>query len=379
MPVSIPVEYSKDDPSLALRQACAMNDIPNIRCFLKNGAEINSQGAKSGRTALHVAADKGCLEAVALLLNYNANFLIKDVEGKTSQELAILAKNEEVQHLIENFIIAKMVNDKTKSLLKMKRYRGKEHDEREMKQVEDLRDTAFRSVPFLPYDDEETQKMVGLFRTQCSKTMNMTVSILGYFAKNGLPTIPVSCGEVVSVALGYLLNNSKTKNKNIFALELSDKNGLNHTFAGISNSSSVGVELKEKEYHRTTVFCDPFATKETEQVVCAIFPQENSQWWLVHKNILKIIGIVPYGELPTMARTCGDQKPFESTSFEAFKTLCRTNILMSIEALNKRLQERDTDEGSVCRTQTLDYSSAAGTGVSAHDAADSKAAPPARV
>lgn len=89
--VSIAIQEASRSPKLAEEY---------LRLFLKRGANINAQSQMglrhqsdgtaipSGLTALHMAAMRGSLEEVTLLLKYGADSNIKDERGRTAIDLA---------------------------------------------------------------------------------------------------------------------------------------------------------------------------------------------------------------------------------------------------------------------------------------------------
>ena len=52
-----------------------------IRRLLKAGALVNQQSSKDLKTALHIAAHKGALDIVQILLNHKADPTLRDAKG----------------------------------------------------------------------------------------------------------------------------------------------------------------------------------------------------------------------------------------------------------------------------------------------------------
>ena len=72
------------DKNIAFRRAAALGHLDNLKKLLQWGAQINAQGADSGKTALHQAVMSQHLDVVMFLLHAGANALIKDQRQKTA-------------------------------------------------------------------------------------------------------------------------------------------------------------------------------------------------------------------------------------------------------------------------------------------------------
>ncbi len=75
-----------------LHLAVECNSVPIVKLLLAKGVKVNEpiyelDGAKSQLTALHIAALHGHQEIVQLLLNNDANLLLKDSQGRTPRDI----------------------------------------------------------------------------------------------------------------------------------------------------------------------------------------------------------------------------------------------------------------------------------------------------
>ena len=58
-----------------------------------------------GRTSLHLAVIEHSIEIVQILLNYSAEVLIKDIDGKVPLELAIKNCNTNIEKLLRKEVL----------------------------------------------------------------------------------------------------------------------------------------------------------------------------------------------------------------------------------------------------------------------------------
>jgi ankyrin repeat protein len=64
------------------------NSLYQVEYYLKKGANVNAR-THEGRTALHIAAEKGNIDLIELLLKYGANVHDKDTENNTALHLSV--------------------------------------------------------------------------------------------------------------------------------------------------------------------------------------------------------------------------------------------------------------------------------------------------
>ncbi|XP_051119755.1 potassium channel AKT1-like [Andrographis paniculata] len=94
--------HGRMDLPLSICFAAAREDDLLMHHLLRRGSDPNEPDS-NGRNALHIAASKGSLECVVLLLDYGANPNTRDSEGNVPLWEAILGKHEAViKTLIEN-------------------------------------------------------------------------------------------------------------------------------------------------------------------------------------------------------------------------------------------------------------------------------------
>jgi len=68
--------------------------------YLDEGEDINAKRAEDGRTALHIAAERGHRKMVTLLLNRGAYVNARDDEGDTPLHLAAAAGHDGVVRIL---------------------------------------------------------------------------------------------------------------------------------------------------------------------------------------------------------------------------------------------------------------------------------------
>lgn len=81
---------SSSSPEVRLRNAALSSDKVVLEDAIKNGADINDPD-ETGQTALHFAADKGCIDCLNLLLNTGANVNAIDQDGIGVLQTAVIA------------------------------------------------------------------------------------------------------------------------------------------------------------------------------------------------------------------------------------------------------------------------------------------------
>ena len=93
---------SSSSPEVCLRNAALSSDKAMLEDAINNGADINDPD-ETGQTALHFAADKGCIDCINLLLNAGANVNAIDQDGIGVLQTAVIAgiNVEGVKVLIE--------------------------------------------------------------------------------------------------------------------------------------------------------------------------------------------------------------------------------------------------------------------------------------
>jgi ankyrin repeat protein len=81
---------SNSSPEVCLRNAALSSDKVMLEDAINNGADINDPD-ETGQTALHFAADKGCIDCLNLLLNAGANVNAIDQDGIGVLQTAVIA------------------------------------------------------------------------------------------------------------------------------------------------------------------------------------------------------------------------------------------------------------------------------------------------
>jgi acyl-CoA-binding protein len=81
---------STSSPEVCLRNAALSSDKVMLEDAINNGADINDPD-EIGQTALHFAADKGCIDCLNLLLNAGANVNAIDQDGIGVLQTAVIA------------------------------------------------------------------------------------------------------------------------------------------------------------------------------------------------------------------------------------------------------------------------------------------------
>jgi len=69
--------------------ACDDKRLPILEFFLDNGlAEVDDQRTEDGKSALHLAAERGCVENIMFLISRGANLKLKSKEYKTAEQIS---------------------------------------------------------------------------------------------------------------------------------------------------------------------------------------------------------------------------------------------------------------------------------------------------
>ncbi|KAH9064125.1 ankyrin [Lactarius vividus] len=90
------------DDSPGLHEHAMRDDVAAVSALLssKEGVDINVRD-EYGYTALHLAADRGNVAVVELLLEQGADKTLKDTDGYTATDLATIAEQHDVVALLE--------------------------------------------------------------------------------------------------------------------------------------------------------------------------------------------------------------------------------------------------------------------------------------
>ena len=88
-------------------------NIANVESYLQKGLDPDCKIQSTQTAALHIAASRGYIKMVKLLLHYNANSEIQDANGDTPMILAARrGKNKCVNVLVESGSNVDKVNEK---------------------------------------------------------------------------------------------------------------------------------------------------------------------------------------------------------------------------------------------------------------------------
>lgn len=85
--------YQADNINHALRSAAAKGNLEHVK-YLAKYADINEQGGKSKKTALHQAALNGHKDIMDCLIKYGADKDLKDIDNKTADQLFTVLTGE---------------------------------------------------------------------------------------------------------------------------------------------------------------------------------------------------------------------------------------------------------------------------------------------
>jgi len=100
--VSTPaIPEDEDDGSLHFLALNTTGDMSRIRQFLEQEPDVNAKD-EFGYTALHLAADRGNINVVELLLKHGADPTIKDGDGLSAAEIAQVAGHAEITKLVSS-------------------------------------------------------------------------------------------------------------------------------------------------------------------------------------------------------------------------------------------------------------------------------------
>jgi ankyrin repeat protein len=84
-------------PALApILQAAKEGKTPELTALIQQGADVNTQDADKGMTALMYAAEEGRVQAVKVLIESKANISLAAKKGTTALMFAALAGNMEI-------------------------------------------------------------------------------------------------------------------------------------------------------------------------------------------------------------------------------------------------------------------------------------------
>ena len=91
--------FSKDEYSLY--KATYLNQKGKVEKLIAGGVNINVHSENSKKTPMHLAASKGRLEVIRILVESGANIEVKNSDNKTPLDLAVQgSKTEIVRYLV---------------------------------------------------------------------------------------------------------------------------------------------------------------------------------------------------------------------------------------------------------------------------------------
>jgi ankyrin repeat protein len=85
---------------MLLIEAIIKNDITTVKKLLEKGVDPNFCEDKAGITPLHFAAQNNTMEIVKLLIAAGADVTIKNEEGLTAFDIAVILKNREIMDFL---------------------------------------------------------------------------------------------------------------------------------------------------------------------------------------------------------------------------------------------------------------------------------------
>jgi len=91
----------------ALMYAATGSNNSTVKLLIQRGANVNTVDTNEKWTALMYAAAEGQAEVVKTLLENNADWTLKDVDGDTARDFAVKNRHAKVVELIDNFVKAK--------------------------------------------------------------------------------------------------------------------------------------------------------------------------------------------------------------------------------------------------------------------------------
>jgi hypothetical protein len=85
----------------ALRNAAANNQVEDLEFLCSQSINLNAKGPTSGKTALHVAAERGHLACVRFLVRHGTDLSVQDNDTKTPEEYAASPEMRELLNPVE--------------------------------------------------------------------------------------------------------------------------------------------------------------------------------------------------------------------------------------------------------------------------------------
>ncbi|CAH8872415.1 unnamed protein product [Trichobilharzia szidati] len=98
-----PLGISDEAGLQEIHQACRFGRVQHLEILLAYGADINVQTSKNGNTPLHICAYTGQESCARMLLFRGADKAIRNFNGHTAYEQAMISGNTEIADLIKNF------------------------------------------------------------------------------------------------------------------------------------------------------------------------------------------------------------------------------------------------------------------------------------
>jgi len=101
--VSVMSQPEEDEESASGLHAYAMrDDVAAMSAFLQAGEGLDIDVRDEyGYTALHLAADRGNVDTIELLLKHGADKTLKDTDGYSAVDLATIAQRPDIVALLE--------------------------------------------------------------------------------------------------------------------------------------------------------------------------------------------------------------------------------------------------------------------------------------
>ena len=81
---------SEETSEAAFRQAAADGDVDALYALSRRISSVDCQGQSGKKTALHLAAKSGKIEAVKMLITLGANLEVKDANDKKAIDLKVV-------------------------------------------------------------------------------------------------------------------------------------------------------------------------------------------------------------------------------------------------------------------------------------------------
>ncbi|CAH8609345.1 unnamed protein product [Heterobilharzia americana] len=98
-----PLGISDEAGLQEIHQACRFGRVQHLEILLAYGADINVQTSKNGNTPLHICAYTGQESCARMLLFRGADKAIRNFNGHTPYEQAMISSNTDIANLIKNF------------------------------------------------------------------------------------------------------------------------------------------------------------------------------------------------------------------------------------------------------------------------------------